>query len=1618
MFRKIIALLIIFCLAFEQSGFAQVAPQINIPAYLAGYLSPDRFRPVHLRSFSINPDTNNINLVLDKGDTKNLRPVQLEEASRTLFEYFQIGLALPNSMFWVNLRPDDPANIIDPYVEKTDLGKVLLEADLQLKKDMAACTSPDTKEGRAYWNKLYAKAESLFGQQDMEIPTITRPWIVPGEIIMAQSQESAYVYKATLKVMLEQDYLKDAQAYNNNDARFKELNEFSSQLIREEILPKLTRDVNSAKRYAGLRQVYYSLILAQWYKQKNSESSLRGASQPSLRGAEGDEANSSFAAQIDTRNLEGLTSKQQWLKQAYYQAYKKSFERGEYNKEETVSSQGGLTIRRYFSGGVAIWQSSQSEGMGMDVKMIKPVAGNAIVGINPSTFDVMIVDPGAAAAQVAAKDGGDPRFIKGTLVSFACIVGVPVLSFVITMALFNNPVISWWATYLAMIPGTVLGYYMPKKLVWYDRSLLEIPPKTSGKDGGNPARDFDRQTLKPKDVSRLAERIHNMPKSREMVVELSSYGAADLNELLKGYSRWYGNDDKAKFIAGALEKARKPKTNGASASNRKDGGSVINDLAMALFAQLRERIEKSDATGCSDTVNKLIILAEPAMHSRLHSLGMNWNRDGSYFKRDEALAALDQIIDSENYMSWKKWVNLEGLYEVDTLIDGNGLHFWRDDKAAKHVVKDLLGRNWNLRDGGISSGTVDRTRGIAKAVTAAFIASLILGPLSMMATTILGFAHLTEWAGFAFIPLLTGLGIATDYFSRAKDNSEGMAGTAGQDNASKDGGLQGKIDQQKLIIRLLEERIPVIKRDISYAVEVRDEKRTAMEKKLKSAQDALADAKEYLAKLEDEQRTNPPKTWRNGTIEKGAEYILTHDSLQFEDRFRKLRPIITIEGPHQDIMGGWYDNFRKRPFSNRDIAQMLTDGNINNEIIAQDYYERITEEGLPVDNPDNNDEVFIGSVDYQGKHKVLVHYSELKPYVWSPDSKDGGTQAVYIDPTVRTGIKTILESSEETQVRVKQDKLLMSDSERAERIIRAIRNNAVNEFVHFAAIFDKDSVLSYLNIVAASRDYSDYARELCVEAIGRITKDDNAAGRDGGVSNEGADAAELTFMEKLLKPFLVSKYIKQLDNKFSAGEAAAKELGRLGDARAVQPLQEYIKRNLESTRETYNTAAERSLRLLGVRNKAIERMYIEFMRDKEWSVSLHAIIRLGEIGGEASLDAFDTLLPGLDSSKDPRELGKARAVHLAINEITARRSAVQSKDGGEFMEAADSVERFVRDLGPKKSIKRRIKAVKGLKKIAKENGSDTDAVVVDALIRALKDSFPVVRIVAALALKNIKSADAIGPLLSSLNNPAGDILDTVSYTVAQEAAIDALAVIKDNRAVRGLIDSLDKPHLRSIHKKLIKTLSQTGHPQAYMALLQLLYDQDLDPDMQNYVQTAFYEFNLDPNADGSVSISRDGGTEREVVQFKTGDAFIDSILLLIQVSPEERVRKSAVDNLLTDFRRREIPSDTRSKTADAIKALLDPGLYGSQPIAETLKAIVSELAELDELQGADSIIPATKETTVKDGGNPDTYGGIDLRALPVSQTAGAATLSTIVPGSAAGLVTAQQLEANWVEIEI
>ena len=170
--NKLISLALCALLLLEQTGFAQTV-SLNLSHYLTQSPTPiasNTFRPLHLRYLSYDNLSQDFKLLLDKGDflKESLRhqvttspekqEKALESETQNLLRYFFIGLALPNDKFWVNLRPDAPDNIIDADLARTDIGRIFLEADVQLKKDTAQFTSPQTPEGKAYWDKLYQKA--------------------------------------------------------------------------------------------------------------------------------------------------------------------------------------------------------------------------------------------------------------------------------------------------------------------------------------------------------------------------------------------------------------------------------------------------------------------------------------------------------------------------------------------------------------------------------------------------------------------------------------------------------------------------------------------------------------------------------------------------------------------------------------------------------------------------------------------------------------------------------------------------------------------------------------------------------------------------------------------------------------------------------------------------------------------------------------------------------------------------------------------------------------------------------------------------------------------------------------------------------------------------------------------------------------------------------------------------------------------------------------------------------------------------------------------------------------------------------------------------------------------
>jgi len=86
--NRIAALIVIFCMMLEQSSFAQVAPDINIPAYLSGLMPADRFRPMHARWLSYDSLNNSFDLAIEQGDGSGIKEQDIKKAAQKIYGVF------------------------------------------------------------------------------------------------------------------------------------------------------------------------------------------------------------------------------------------------------------------------------------------------------------------------------------------------------------------------------------------------------------------------------------------------------------------------------------------------------------------------------------------------------------------------------------------------------------------------------------------------------------------------------------------------------------------------------------------------------------------------------------------------------------------------------------------------------------------------------------------------------------------------------------------------------------------------------------------------------------------------------------------------------------------------------------------------------------------------------------------------------------------------------------------------------------------------------------------------------------------------------------------------------------------------------------------------------------------------------------------------------------------------------------------------------------------------------------------------------------------------------------------------------------------------------------------
>ncbi len=347
----------------------------------SGYSSTYRpggvdFSNIQLNSISISDDSNTQIFSYTMKTTiaqPGEKPVNIENATDLSIKAFFTGLVFPNSAFWVNLHPQQKDRVIEYDLAKTDVGRIMLQADLDMKKDYArfenGCVYP---VGAEYIRKINQKENDLLNDLKSKYPDDTNKidqiqlrhaighWIGPDTIKVRMDKNQVFIDSLSLNITRNPtDQNADFQIYDPNTAPgFEFLDilfvpgplkedlktadiEYLRYAAEQEdlmITPLVLKEVNTAPKYSDLRRVYASLALAQWYKEK-------------YRGTKG-----LFSDKIDSRDLKGLEADNSWRSDDLYKEYLKSYYEGEYvceiNLTKTYEGETYTYPSAYHVGGV------------------------------------------------------------------------------------------------------------------------------------------------------------------------------------------------------------------------------------------------------------------------------------------------------------------------------------------------------------------------------------------------------------------------------------------------------------------------------------------------------------------------------------------------------------------------------------------------------------------------------------------------------------------------------------------------------------------------------------------------------------------------------------------------------------------------------------------------------------------------------------------------------------------------------------------------------------------------------------------------------------------------------------------------------------------------------------------------------------------------------------------------------------------------------------------------------------------------------------------------------------------------------------------------------------------
>jgi hypothetical protein len=351
--------------SIDSSGLSFRLPKPGIRVNL----SPS-FEPVLIKGLKVHPENPfKFDFIVDPGDEK-LGADAFRKVSQRMVNYFLASLTIPEKDLWVNLSPAEKNRIIPDELIKTELGRDLLAEDYMLKQVSSSLLYPETGLGKAFWAKVYAEAYRKFGVTEVPVNVVNKIWILPDRASVFEKGNTVYIVNARLKVMLEEDFL----AQNLLNRKLSQapgkvpVKDLSRQVLREIVVPAVEKEVNEDKNFAQLRQVYYALILAQWYQDVFKKSIL----------------NKIYSGQ---KKVAGIDVSDPKNRELIYRQYVSAYKKGVFNyiKEETDRVTLQPVPRKYFSGGVIFGRKVVREEANEAMITERPDAAELTVEVKPTS---------------------------------------------------------------------------------------------------------------------------------------------------------------------------------------------------------------------------------------------------------------------------------------------------------------------------------------------------------------------------------------------------------------------------------------------------------------------------------------------------------------------------------------------------------------------------------------------------------------------------------------------------------------------------------------------------------------------------------------------------------------------------------------------------------------------------------------------------------------------------------------------------------------------------------------------------------------------------------------------------------------------------------------------------------------------------------------------------------------------------------------------------------------------------------------------------------------------------------------------------------------------------------